>query len=141
MRGVAVDANALIQALDHGKLAELELAVAGRQIVIPPQAAAEYLSRPLKDPPPESELRVIMAERIRRLALFAHLHGAVEGTMHSEAHARYLQGRAQEMGRALSLPDARVASSVIRDNVHLLSRDTQLRGFMNELNPGSASPW
>ena len=125
---VAVDANALIQALDHGQLAALELAVRGRQIVVPPQAASEYLA--------QGGDRSIM-----RLALFMHLHGAVEGTMHSDEHALYLQGRANEMGRALSLEDARVVSSTIRDNVQLLTRDDQLFGFMNQLNPGSAAKW
>lgn len=135
-----MDANALIQALDRGELLTLEASVRGRQIVVPPQAATEYLTRNDLQLP-ESEMRVIMNQRIIRLAMFMHTHGAVDGTMHSEAHAAYLRTRATEMGRALGEQDSRVASSVIRDDVHLLTRDTQLRGFLNELNPGSASPW
>lgn len=138
---VALDTNTLVEALDKGQLPALELAVRGRQIVIPPQAHVEYLQRGGLGNAPDHEQRKIVAERMLRITMFMYLHGAVEGAMHSDAHAAYLQGRAQEMGRALSFEDARVVSSTIRDDVQLLTRDHQLFGFMNELNPGSAAKW
>jgi RHS repeat-associated protein len=118
--GVGVDANPIIQALDHGQLARLDAALAGRVPVVSPQAASEYLSRGTQE-----RFDEFMLERNGRV-----------GSEPTEDAARALRERASQMEdqygnrRSLGEEDSRVVASAMQDQVPLITNDRQVIRFL-----------
>lgn len=110
----AVDANALIQAIDFGNPA-VDIALRGRHPVAPPRAAQEYLVRGSQ----------------AALTAWLTARGGRIGSPAAPARAVALQAEAQSMGRALGDRDAEIAASAIQDGLPLLTRDEQLFRFMD----------
>jgi RHS repeat-associated protein len=120
-RSAAVlDANALMRGIEKGEAAAVDVALAGRQPIVPIQAAKEFLRKG-----DAGALRSFLTERGGRL-----------GAASSEASAASLQSQARAVGRSLKIGDARVAGSALREGAPVITRDTSFRNFLNYIGIG-----
>ncbi|WP_160165992.1 RHS repeat-associated core domain-containing protein [Actinoplanes sp. OR16] len=119
---VGVDANPLIRALDADEMQRLDTALAGRAPVVSPQAASEYLARGSQE----------------RFDEFLDQRGGRIGADAPESEAEALRERALEMkdqfgnSRRLKEKDSRVAASVMRDDIPLITADKKFIGFLRD---------
>ncbi len=119
-KGAALDANALIRAIEKGESGAVDAALAGRQPVVSAQAAKEFLRKG-----DANALRQFLKARGGRL-----------GAAGTEASAQSLQSQAQTLGRSLKIKDARVAASALREGIPVITRDTSFRNFLNAIGIG-----
>jgi predicted nucleic acid-binding protein len=120
---VVLDANALIGALAEGALAEVDIALAGRQPLVPIRAAKEFLRKNSPD-----ALRAFLSERGGRIARAG-----------SQSDAKSLQDLARTLGkrkskRVLKPKDAEVAASALKEETNVLTRDRKFRRFLRHAN-------
>jgi RHS repeat-associated protein len=121
---VAVDANSLIGALDHGQMDKLIEALAGRAPVLSPQAVMEYLAGGDSEP----------------LVDFLTTTGGRIGSDVTDDQATALRALAKTLTdpfgntRSLGLKDSYVVGSAIIEGVPLITADRQVKGFLRGIS-------
>ena len=112
---VALDANALINALEKGERAALDAAIAGRTPTISITAAKEFLKKG-----DVNVLREFLAKR-----------GGRVGKAATNQEIAALQAQAKVLGRVLGAKDAAVAGSAIKESAEITTRDERLLKFLH----------
>jgi len=116
----ALDANALVLAIEKGEAAAVDAALAGRIPIVSITAAKEFLKKG-----EVGLLREFLAERGGRIA--------AAGT---EKVAAALRAQAEALGRVLKLKDSRVAASALREGVPVITADSKFQRFLNAVGIG-----
>lgn len=117
---VALDTNAIIGALQEGKIAAVDAAIAGRTPLVPISAAKEFLRA--NGSGGASSLRGFLAARGGRLAAAG-----------SESAAAGLRARAVGMGRALHLGDSRIGAGAVREGASMITNDKRFANFLRAI--------
>jgi predicted nucleic acid-binding protein len=115
---VVLDADVLINALEKGALPALDAALAGRQPLVPIQAAKQFLRKGNPD-----VLKAFLSERDGRIARAG-----------AESAAKGLRNLADSVGRVLDLEDSRIAASALKEGTNVITRDKGFRSFLRWAN-------
>jgi predicted nucleic acid-binding protein len=123
---LALDTNTIIAAVEKGRLADVEAAIAGRRVVVPPTAYAEAIKGQRGVMGQLGTMIAVNSFKARVSATFAR---------HStSAEALSLQAQAQAIGRTLGLADAHIAAQArSTENATVITNDISFSRTMDAL--------
>lgn len=121
---VALDANALTNALDNGHMAQVEAKIGNSRVYVSRRARAEYLYGASKGVGSKAALKQFLKK-----------HKARYGKTPSSTLVNIQELKAQVLNpkRVVKFKDATVAAHAIRNKATLITQDKGLYGYMNAI--------